>query len=263
MVSCQKCGAEVDLPFICSYCGGAHCVYHRLPESHACPNLIMARPPSVSTRSGAPVADYARPSFLARIMKIFGGREAQHLLIAWLVLGFCFSTGTLFSPKFVGTFSIALVTAGLGFIGHELAHKFTAQRYGCWAEFRVWTWGLTMALIFALVSGGRFIFAAPGAVYIVPIARQFGWGHEISRRENGLISLAGPMVNIGLAVIFLLLIGVGWFLEFSFLGYWINLWLAALNLLPFGPLDGRKVLSWNPLVWAGITIPLWAIIFLL
>lgn len=263
MASCQKCGAEVDLPFICSYCGGSYCVYHRLPENHACPNLIMARSPSASTRSGGPVVRYAKPSFLARGMKIFGRVEAKHLLMAWLVIGFCFSAGAIFSPtRFVGTFSIALLTAGLGFIGHELAHKFTALRYGCWAEFRAWTWGLTMALVFALVSRGNFIFAAPGAVYITPIARPFGWGNETSRKETGLISLAGPMANIALAVIFLLLIEFGRFLEFSTLGYGVNLWLAAFNLLPFSPLDGQKVFSWNRLVWVGITIPLWAIMFL-
>jgi len=158
---------------------------------------------------------------------------------------------------------LSFVAVCTGFLLHELGHKIVAQRYGCWAEFRVWRWGLTMALVFALVSGGRFIFAAPGAVYIASIAGQLGGGHELSRKEHGLISLAGPMVNITLAVIFLFFTGFGGFLEFSILGFWVNSWLAAFNLLPFGPLDGRKVLSWNPLVWAGITIPLWAIIFLL
>lgn len=263
MANCQKCGAEVDLPFICSYCRGTYCAYHRLPENHACPNLIMARSPSAPTKSGAPVAGYARPSLLGRGMKIFGRLEAQHLLIAWLVIGFCFSAGAIFSSTiFVGTFTIALLTVGLGFIVHELAHKFTAQKYGCQAEFRAWMWGLAMAIVFALISRGHFIFAAPGATYITPIARPFGWGSRLSRKEEGLISLAGPMTNIALAVIFLLLTGFGGFLEFSTLGYGVNLWLAAFNLLPFSPLDGQKVFTWNQLVWAGITLPLWAIIFL-
>lgn len=264
MARCQECGVEVDLPFICSYCGGKYCGYHRLPENHTCPNAIMARSPSVSTKSGTPVAGYVKPTFLVRGMKIFGSVEVQHLLIAWLVIGFCFSVGAIFSPRFVDTFTVALLTVGLGFIGHELAHKFTAQRYGCLAEFRVWPWGLAMALVFALVSRGQFIFAAPGATYITPIASSFGLGYGISRKENGLISLAGSIVNIALATSFLFLIGFGGFLGLiGTQGYGVNLWLAAFNLLPFGPLDGQKVFSWNRLVWMGITIPLWAIIFLL
>lgn len=264
MARCQKCGAEVDLPFVCTYCKRTYCAYHRLPENHECPNLIMARSPSAPPKSEALVARYTRPSFLVHGMNIFGALETRHLLTAWLVIGFCFSAGAIFTPTvFVDIFPIALLTVGLGFIGHELAHKFTAQRYGCKAEFRAWIWGLVLALVIAIISGGRFFFAAPGATYITPMARQFGLRFETSRKENGLISLAGPMANIALAIIFLFLNGFGGLVEFSTLGYEVNLWLAAFNLLPFSPLDGQKVLSWNRVIWAGITIPLWGIIFLL
>jgi Zn-dependent protease len=40
-------------------------------------------------------------------------------------------------------------------------------------------------------------------------------------------------------------------------GFSLNLWLAAFNLLPFGPMDGAKVFKWNPLVWGIITVPAW------
>jgi Zn-dependent protease len=30
----------------------------------------------------------------------------------------------------------------------------------------------------------------------------------------------------------------------------VNLLLATFNLLPFGPLDGKKVLQWNEIAWA-------------
>jgi Zn-dependent protease len=29
----------------------------------------------------------------------------------------------------------------------------------------------------------------------------------------------------------------------------INGWLAIFNLIPFGPLDGMKVMQWNRKVW--------------
>jgi len=44
-------------------------------------------------------------------------------------------------------------------------------------------------------------------------------------------------------------------------GFMVNLWLAAFNMLPFPPLDGGKVLSWNPIIWALVAIPLWIFMF--
>ena len=106
------------------------------------------------------------------------------------------------------------------------------------------------------------IFAAPGAVYIVP--RIFGVGHGITKRENGLISLSGPLANILVAIAFLILANYGGFLAFvGSTGLRVNLWLAAFNLLPFGMLDGRKVFNWSPAIWAIITIPAWLTVFFL
>lgn len=191
----------------------------------------------------------------------FRSVELRHLLIAWLVLGVAFSIGSLYSfPSiFPLMFGVALLTLGLGFIGHELSHRVVARRLGCWAEFRLWAWGLIMALVLAVASGGMFIFAAPGAVYITPGLRH-AWGSSIARRDNGYISLAGPAANIVVAMGFLLLAPAGGLLGFiGERGYQINLFLAGFNLLPFGMLDGQKVLSWNPLIWAAVAIPVWAL----
>ena len=86
---------------------------------------------------------------------------------------------------------------GLGFLLHQLAHKFVAQKYGCVAEFRAFDQMLYLAVGLAFFVG--FIFAAPGAVMI----RGY-----VDRRKNGIISIAGPAVNIMLAVIFLILLNI-------------------------------------------------------
>lgn len=115
-----------------------------------------------------------------------------------------------------------------------------------------------MALIFAVLSGGRIIFAAPGAVYIIP--RSFGF--EITKKENGVISIAGALANILIAFMFLLLTSFDGAVGLvGSLGFRINLWLAAFNLLPFGMMDGQKVFSWSPIIWATVTIPVWMITF--
>ena len=54
----------------------------------------------------------------------------------------------------------AVMTA---FLLHELAHKWMAQQYGCWAEYRGNRNGLLFAL---LMSSFGFLLAAPGAVMV-------------------------------------------------------------------------------------------------
>ena len=175
MTNCESCDEDVDLPFICSYCKKSFCIDHRLPESHNCSNLIFARSPTYTKEESGSYHEKRTTS-----VQSFMSSELQQLLVAWLVLSFCFSVRAIFSIQpFLPIFIASLVTLGLGFIGHELSHRYVARRFGCWAEFRLWPMGLMMALMFALVSGGQMIFAAPGAVYIVP--RYAGAGYEIGR----------------------------------------------------------------------------------
>jgi len=194
----------------------------------------------------------------------FSWIEFQHLIIAWLVLGLAFSIAI--SRPFnnlwpsLEIFMISLLTIGAGFVGHELTHKFVAQRYGCLAEFRMWPLGLLLALFFAIFF--RVVFAAPGAVYIMPVS--FGLGSFITNKENGIISLSGPLANVLFAIIFFsLTFYEGLLYDIGSIGFLINLFLAAFNMIPFPPMDGHKVFIWNKGVWAIVAIPLWAIVFIL
>jgi len=177
----------------------------------------------------------------------FGRTEAIHILMAVAVLTLAFAIffyGGVLMPfesiDFVAfglALGISFVIVLTGFLLHELAHKFVAQRNGAWAEFRVFPLGLILALVFSFAG---FVFAAPGAVYIQG---------NISRRQNGTISLAGPLTNLVLGGLFL----AGWLLipgtgslaiVFAQVGI-VNLIFAAFNLIPIPPFDGSKVASWN------------------
>ncbi len=202
-------------------------------------------------------------------------RELYSLLVAWVVLGISFSVRYIFRSDvsqldLVLIFLLTLVLVGSGFLGHELAHKFAAERYGCWAEFKLWTYGAMMALLFAIVSQGSLVFAAPGAVYIASRAGYFG--ERLDRKSNGIVSVMGPLVNIAAALVFSValfgtrLLGFpdlvipthdpGGF-RFLWSGVVLNLWLGAFNMLPIVILDGQKVFSWDKKIWALVTIPLW------
>ncbi|HEX7514009.1 MAG TPA: peptidase M50 [archaeon] len=190
-------------------------------------------------------------------------KEVLDLLIAWLGVSFAFYLA-LFRPNLshvsleivLPNLIITLAVVGSSFVLHELLHKFTAQHFGFWSEFRASYTMLAFAVLFAAISG--IVFAAPGATMI--------YGPTITKRQNGIISAAGPLLNLALGGLFLLLYlltPLGSVLnEVGQLGFIINVWLSAFNLLPIGPLDGKKVLDWGvPQYIAIATVPFLGAIF--
>lgn len=234
---------------MCNYCGGVFCADHRLPEAHQCKGdltrrrTIIAPPQSTYTMSSSDLGGTFMGPPEPRQQNIFSAVEIRDIAIALLGLALAFSI-ELRDAVTVGpvlTFILALVTVGSGFVLHELSHKFTAQKYGYWAEFRMWPLGLVLALVTSLIG---FIFAAPGATYIS--------GMNISVEQNGRISLAGPLTNVAVSLVFLpmLLFGVGYIGLLGYFGVQINVFLALFNLIPIMPLDGAKVFRWSKARWA-------------
>ena len=178
----------------------------------------------------------------------FSRIEIRDITISVLVLTAAFTIifgdWKLFSDDFVVNTVFWIVSSFLmvilSFMLHELGHKFTAQRFGAWSEYRMYPVGLIICLIGSLFG---ILFAAPGAVYI----RGY-----ITDEMNGKISVMGPAVNILISVTSLLLcvaIGSGLASDLFFLLGYMNAFLAAFNLLPIPPLDGSKILKWNPAIY--------------
>lgn len=194
----------------------------------------------------------------------FSARELLDLSLSVIVLTLAFSLvlcacisilrdGRFALDEILALMPYAAIAVIPAFILHELAHKIIAQRRDMWAEFRANPIGLIGGLIVTALTG--FLFAAPGAVEIV--------GHA-DRRDAGVISIVGPMVNIALAALAVIEmfadvlkpIRIASFGDFVNLIALLNIILAAFNMLPIGPLDGRKVWRWSPLAFFGI----WAMI---
>ncbi|MDP1552937.1 MAG: site-2 protease family protein [Methanobacteriaceae archaeon] len=174
----------------------------------------------------------------------FSSSEVRDILISMLVIAgvFAYILTNRDINLAISVLPITLIAVGLGFVLHELAHKFLAMHYGFWAEYKLWVEGLILAIV---TSYFGFVFAAPGAVYI--------HGDYISDEQNGKISLAGPLTNIVLALIFLGLTSVfssnDYLLTIASIGFTINSFLALFNLIPFSVLDGAKIFRWNPIIW--------------
>ncbi|MEM4282563.1 MAG: M50 family metallopeptidase [Candidatus Woesearchaeota archaeon] len=172
--------------------------------------------------------------------------ETKDILKAWLAVSIAFaiaSHGVSFGSDFLLTILISAVTVGIGFLAHELSHKWVAQKHGCLAEFRSFDSMLLLAILLSLFG---FVFVAPGGVFI------HGPG---SQRYKGKIAAAGPFASLAIALVFffLTLLLPGTHLSrISIYGFHINSWLALFNLLPFWMLDGQKVFVWNKKVYFGL-----------
>lgn len=179
-------------------------------------------------------------------MPLLGKNEKVDLIVSWLTISiafsFMFGEGLFNIASSIVLLPVSLIAVGTGFVFHELAHRQVARIFKAHAEYRAWSLGLIFTLVSAFLG---FLFAAPGAVYI--------YGPHITRKQNGIISAAGPATNLVVAFVFTLLaVAFGWNQDlntvFVFIAQ-INFFLALFNLLPVGPLDGKKVMLWEPWIW--------------
>lgn len=166
--------------------------------------------------------------------------ELLELILAFLTLIVAFSYPNIMN------FQSVLLVVGVAFIVHELCHRFAATSMGLLARFRVWGYGLLVTIVSVLLTAGNFTLAAPGTVYIYT---------SPSKRERGLIALAGPFSNLALALMFANLRSISAIMGMAAN---VNFQLALINMLPFSILDGRYIMDWSRRIWVGIMV---AIVF--
>ncbi len=253
-MKCQYCGESVDLPFRCQFCGGYFCGNHRLPENHACPEIQRVISLRKEERAHAPAKMSASPAGTQEYIYVPASRvkpkrsspkEVLHLSVGALVVlavGFSY----IFQPEFLTPQGIWLWNgAALAFTAifmlHELAHKAVAMHNGLWAEFRLSRLGLLITAL-SIVLPMKFI--SPGAVVI---------SGEANKKTIGLTAFAGPFTNLVLSPVFfgLYFLVSNYAVSFIMLsGAWLSSWIALINLIPYGIMDGAKIMWWNKKVWA-------------
>ncbi|MCC6017009.1 MAG: hypothetical protein LM582_08210 [Desulfurococcaceae archaeon] len=166
-------------------------------------------------------------------------RELRDFFLSIAVLGIAFSWRYLIDKLY--SYALAVFIAiGIGFLFHELAHRFTARRFGAYSRYRAWYLGLLLALVISIASRGSVVFAAPGDVEVY-----LPW---YSPRADLFISLAGPLANIVIALISTAIYTYTRIDYIYIVGY-INTILAFFNLLPIPPLDGYKAIRRNIFLW--------------
>ncbi len=258
-MNCQKCGAEAYMPFKCPYCQKFFCVEHRLPENHNCIEYPLVKAPrnqpdtKLKSAETQPTYQYKvtmLPPQTRRKLIWFSTTELKHLLlgaILTLAIGVSMplyiNPGLYSHPEVFITISIIFT---ISFLTHELAHKIVAQHYGLWAEFRITMFGALITIL-SIVLPIKII--SPGAVMVTGMP---------DKETIGKTSIAGPLTNIALALLFLgstqLFSGTSPVTAIAEYGLIINSIIALFNLIPFGVLDGFKIYFWNKKAWVSAFI---------
>ena len=282
MTKCSLCGAE-DLCFKCPYCNSLYCREHRLPESHGCPGMQKVKDDAKHKKSSSvmgdeyyqenqtwiPYTQKKQPVRQRYRRKRFSKIEIRDLTIASILVilvgisAFGRPYGILAAFQIIinillplNLVWIPIATSGLfliAFIGHELAHKFVAQHYGMWSEFRMTMMGYYLSL-FAI------IFSLP--IFGTGIVYTSGSGDV---DEEGKAKLAGPMLNLifamALIIVSILVKAISGGIDYYILimlqnGIIINGFFALFNMIPIQPFDGANIRRWNQPVWIVTTVAL-------
>jgi Zn-dependent protease len=247
---CEFCGTDEAIPFKCRYCEGSFCSIHRLPPNHNCAFLddFLKQPERdreflehIHARAGLP-QERIRSALYDMVYLRFSKTEVLHLLLATALV-------TAVGLSIFGDFPFAISPVRWeliaifisAFIVHELGHKFLAQFYRAWAEFRILLFGAVITAIAILLP---FKFIAPGVVW---------HSGNLSRSRSGKVSWIGPLTNLamgtGFLVSYMVLAAVDSASSILLVGVWFNGWIAIFNMIPFGGLDGQKIFGWSKIVW--------------
>ncbi|HKC14747.1 MAG TPA: site-2 protease family protein [Patescibacteria group bacterium] len=146
---------------------------------------------------------------------------------------------------------VALVILIFSAILHEVAHGYVADKLGdptarlmgrltLNPQKHIDLWMSIILPLLLLMSNSPVIFGAAKPVPIDPFNLREG------RKDVAIVSLAGPLTNILIAIAaasVYRLLSPSVFSPFLFVVVQINILLAIFNLLPIPPLDGSKVLA--------------------
>lgn len=157
-------------------------------------------------------------------------------------------------PTLVQKLAYSAIPVILAITLHEAAHGYVANRLGD-----------PTARLLGRITANPLKHIDPIGTLLVPglmLATSgwlFGWAkpvpvatNNLKRpvRDMGIVAAAGPLSNIVMALLWALflklqlLTGLGheFFVNMAWVGVFINLILASLNLLPIPPLDGGRIL---------------------
>lgn len=185
--------------------------------------------------------------------------ELKNLIISILVIAFVIS----FKDWGVGdevdvlmgltNFLIAIVIVTVSFFVHHLAHRAAALSVGYKPEYKLWTWGLLLALTIAIISRGNVWFIIPGGIMVHHLAgfRLGFFRYDLNYFGTGLLSALGAVATM----IFALFLKIIYLIIPSPIihkALIFNILFAVYMILPIPPADGSRMFFGSRMVYVFI-----------
>lgn len=178
----------------------------------------------------------------------FTGEELRAIAAGVIVLAIAISFNQWGVDKFdlgyglINLFNAALVVL-LSFIVHLSAQRVMALFSGFKVEYRLWMYGLGLALVLAVVSRGRLWFILPGGIVVYHMTghRLGSFRYGLNFWPLGLVGMAGPVASVFLAIFFKILLYISPANALLMMAMKFNIWYALLTMLPIPPMDGSHM----------------------
>ncbi|MBI4143279.1 hypothetical protein HY487_00175 [Candidatus Woesearchaeota archaeon] len=182
--------------------------------------------------------------------------EVRGILISILVIGFIISFkewGTKSFDLALGLFNLlnAVLIAALSILVHDTGQRLWGLLIGYRVEFKMWTFGLVVALILAFISNGSLWLIIPAGFMIHHLAGpRLGWfRYGLNYFGQAMIALAGPLFSLMLIILLKILsvFSANPLIEKAII---FNVIYAITCLLPIPPLDGSKIYFGSRMLYA-------------
>jgi Zn-dependent protease len=195
------------------------------------------------------------PVYREGFLSAFSLRELGVIAFASVVMGLTFLIAKRMQVLDLQNLLVFIVVAGFALTLHDMAHRYVAWKHKTTSEYQVW-WLGSLIMFF---TAGLF-----GVVYATPSRLRLDKKAPLTKRQKALIHGAGPLMSFTVFLAFALLIPMGsWALKIGILGCSMNLLVAVYTMMPFDPMDGKKVFDWNRWLWLAAFLPLLVLYFAL
>ena len=186
----------------------------------------------------------------------FTSYELRGLIISILVIAFIISFKewgiTTFDYKSgLYNFLNAVLIVALSILVHDTGQRLWSLAIGYRLEFKMWTFGLVIALIIAFLSNGNLWLIVPAGFMLHHLAGpRLGWfRYGINYLGQAMVALAGPLFTLML-IILLKVLGAFSANPLIQKAIIFNVVYAITSLMPIPPLDGSKIYFGSRMLYA-------------